>query len=143
MQFQSFSSQSELYAQACELRNKVLRIPIGLDLYDEDLTAESICLHFGFLEAGELIASVMIVPHETQATLRQMCVAPSWQRHGIGTKLIAEVEANLQTRGFQSITLSARTTAAGFYEKLGYQRLGAELISVGIPHVRMAKILDG
>lgn len=144
MQFQSFDTESTLYVQACLLRNAVLRIPIGLDLFDEDLSSESNDLHFGIIEAEQILAYVMIVPTEAaRATLKQMCVNPNSQRQGIGARLIAEVEAELQTLGFQTITMSARTTAVQFYECLGYERTSEEFTKVGIPHVEMEKILDG
>lgn len=48
---------SAAYSAACALRNRVLRLPLGLDLYREDLAAEVSQLHFGLYdEADALLA---------------------------------------------------------------------------------------
>jgi len=44
-------------------------------------------------------------------------------------------------RGFQKITMHARKTAVGFYEKLGYRVCGQEFEEVTIPHYVMEKLL--
>ncbi len=143
MRFQSFDTHSKLYAQACELRNEVLRIPIGLDLFNEDLSGECDALHFGIIEAEQLLAYVMIVPGEAAtASLKQMCVSSDLQRQGIGAKLIFEVEAELQRLNYQTITMNARTSAVQFYESLGYRRTSGEFTNVGIPHYRMEKVFE-
>jgi predicted GNAT family N-acyltransferase len=37
--------------------------------------------------------------------------------------------------------MHARKTAVGFYEKLGYKRIGNEFLEVTIPHYAMEKAL--
>ena len=54
----------------------------------------------------------------------RMAVDPGWQRRGIGTQLIAEVERRLKTLGARSVALLAPRDdqrAVGFYEALGYE----------------------
>jgi hypothetical protein len=129
------------YELARRLREEVLRKPLGLSLTDEDLEGEEHQLHFGLFESsGELVACGVAVPiSRTEARIRQMAVLPSRQGTGLGGRLLEEIENDLRTRGFRTLVLDARTSAAGFYERLGYSALGEEFIHVTIPHIRMSK----
>jgi len=39
------------------------------------------------------------------------------------------------------MVLNARKTAVGFYEKLGYEKIGEEFPEINIPHYKMRKIM--
>ena len=45
MNFRSIDHGSPEYADGCALRHRVLRVPLGLSIYDEDLDAEQSDLH--------------------------------------------------------------------------------------------------
>ena len=132
---------SDDFRAECELRNAVLRVPLGLSLAAEDLSPERQQLHFGwFGPDGDLLACVIAAPlSATQARLRQMAVPREQQAQGHGRKLVQAVEATLARRGIVQWVLHARLTAVGFYAKLGYARVGPVFLEVGIPHVQMEK----
>ncbi len=131
------------FREECELRHRVLRAPLGLNLYEENLDAEKDQVHFGLFDASEkLVACVsVVVLSTTQAKIRQMAVAPEQQGRGCGRKLMQNVESILLTRGLTTLSLHARKTVVGFYEGLGYVAYGEAFIEVGIPHVAMRKLL--
>lgn len=147
--FKVISHGSADYEAALVLRDAVLRRPLGLSVYDQDLAAERSQWHFGLWSARGnseraqgLLACVSAVPlDERRVKLRQMAVAPEQQGRGVGARLVLIVEAWLRDRGTAEVTLHARKTAAGFYAKLGYREAGAEFIEVGIPHTKMTKSL--
>lgn len=140
MEFVEIPWQSELYRQEIELRDKLLRAPLGLSFSEEQLQAEADQWHFGMLDQQRLIACAVIVPlSEQHVKLRQMAVANAQQRSGIGTQLIAQIEATLAQRGIEQIELHAREIAVGFYERLGYAKQGDSFIEVSIPHWKMTK----
>ncbi|WP_417849086.1 GNAT family N-acetyltransferase [Thalassoglobus sp.] len=142
MQFLNFKIDSKWYSHALALRNETLRRPIGLDLFEEDLSREAQYLHFGTIVDEQLVAYVLIVPEDsTGVTLRQMCVAPEFRAQGIGRFLVQQVERFLLNDGVSFIQMAARVPAIPFYEKLGYRCVGEQFLSVGIPHIRMEKIL--
>ena len=142
MQFIQIEWQSELYQHEIELRNRLLRAPLGLIFSEEDLKAESSQLHFGILEGQSLIACAVIVPlSASDAKLRQMAVETSHQGRGIGTKLIRDIESALARRQYRLIELNARDVAVAFYEKLGYRKQGSSFIEVTIPHWKMTKTI--
>jgi len=132
---------TETYRLACLLREEVLRRPLGLTLRDEDVAGEKAQLHFGlFAPDGILIGCVVAVPlSPTDVRIRQMAVSPSHQGRGLGRRLMEELEKTLKARGFRHFVLDARTSAAGFYERLGYTVVGEEFLEVTLPHVRMEK----
>ncbi len=141
LDFRSIVFGSDEYKQTCELRNEVLRLPLGMNLYSEDLALEKEQWHFGLFDNGtELIACVIAVPQASgQAKLRQMAVKARHEGKGIGRRMLLSLEALLAERGVMQLSLHARISAAGFYEKLGYVRSGEPFVEVGIPHIRMEK----
>jgi GNAT superfamily N-acetyltransferase len=141
MTFREIAFGSREYGLECRLREEVLRRPLGLPLSEEDLAGEEHQLHFGLFAPDEdLVACVVAVRlSPTDARVRQMAVSPRHQRKGLGRRMIGKLEANLRARGFRKLVLNARTSAAGFYEKLGYAALGDEYVDTKGPHVRMTK----
>ena len=124
------------------LRNKVLRQPLGLSLYDEDTSGDAKDEIFIALQNENVIGCVMMktINAEVQK-LRQMAVCTDWQSKGIGALLVQKAEAASTQMGIKMISLHAREYAVGFYEKLGYKKEGASFLEVNIPHFAMHKIL--
>ena len=77
----------------------------------------------------------------TCVRLRQMAVLNNLQGKGIGRALMQFAENIARDLGYQRITMHARKTAAGFYQKQGYQLSGEEFEEVTIPHYVMEKFL--
>ena len=140
MQFTEIPWQSDLYRQEIELRLELLRLPLGLTFSQEQLNEEATDLHFGMLQSECLIACAVIVPlSDSLAKLRQMAVATTHQKKGIGASLIRSIESALRDRQFETIELNARDSATGFYEKLGYRKQGSQFVEVSLPHWKMTK----
>jgi GNAT superfamily N-acetyltransferase len=53
-------------------------------------------------------------------------VAPDRQGRGVGRTLLRFAEELARKRGIRELRVSASLTAVGFYERLGYRRVGAE-----------------
>jgi GNAT superfamily N-acetyltransferase len=84
----------------------------------------------------------MLVEEDPQTVrLRQMAVPDEYQGKGIGRALMNFAENLARDRGYRSITMHARKNAAGFYEKMGYKRIGDEFEEITIPHYVMEKVL--
>lgn len=138
MEFVEIGWKSTLYDLEIELRDRLLRAPLGLAFSSEELEAESTELHFALVDQGQVRACAVIVPLSSDlAKLRQMAVHENYQRQGLGSRLIRQIESALQQRGFQVIELNAREEAVNFYQRLGYQTAGDRFIEVGIGHWKM------
>lgn len=134
---------SAAYVQTLQLRHRILRVPLGLDLFAENLAAEKDHRHFSLWQDNSLLACLVIVPlSERKVKLRQMAVNDQYQRRGFGQQLVARVEKQLASEGVNQIELHARVTALPFYLRSGYQSVGEIFIEVGIPHQEMIKMLN-
>lgn len=134
---------SDEYKQEVELRNSILRVPLGLDIYDEDLASENADIHIGAFINDNLAGVLLLVPlTKNTARMRQVAIKEGLQGKGIGKKLVEYSEQAARKEGFKEIELHSRLTAAGFYEKLGYETTSAVFFEIGIPHVEMKKQLE-
>lgn len=130
------------YLQMVQLRNDILRKPLGLSFTPEELEKEKDEVLIGAFEEEKMLGCCMLIREEPGTVrLRQMAVLNSLQGKGIGRALMQFAENIARDRGFKKITMHARKTAIGFYEKLGYEVSGREFMEVTIPHCIMEKNL--
>lgn len=136
------SLQDKDYQQVYNLREEILRKPIGLSLENEDLSGDALDTIFCAMHNGIVIGCLMLHPADSaeQIKFRQMAVAADWQGKGIGQLLIDAAEKHTWETGQSHIVLHARVTAQAFYEKLGYKVTSSVFTEVGIPHVVMEKL---
>ena len=142
MEFGELAFGSPRYAQALDLRYRILRVPLGLEWTEAEIAWEPKERHFALLEEGQVVA--VVVARDLGAgrcKLRQMAVEPERQGSGLGRELLDGVDAWLAADEVKMIELNARDHAVGFYEKQGYRKVGEEFIEVGIPHWKMEKAL--
>lgn len=125
-----------------QLRNDILRRPLGLMFTPEELEKEKHEILIGAFEEEKMLGCCMLVQEELNSVrLRQMAVLNSLQGKGIGRALMQFAENIARDRGYRKITMHARKSAIGFYEKLGYRVSGQEFVEVTIPHFLMEKLL--
>lgn len=133
---------SREYQQMVQLRNDILRRPLGLQFTPEELEKEKEEILIGAFEEEKMLGCCMLIKEAPSSVrLRQMAVLNNLQGKGIGRALMQFAENIARDRGFQKITMHARKTAVGFYEKLGYNVCGQEFEEVTIPHYVMEKLL--
>ena len=106
--------------------------------------------HFGYYLNNQIIGVISIFEINNKQFLvqksfqiRGMAVLPSFQKQGIGEALVKESEKFCTTQKANLIWFNARTTAVGFYQKMGYEIVGSEfeINEVG-PHFLMFKYLS-
>lgn len=77
---------------------------------------------------------------DAEAQIRSMAVEPEWQKKGIGSIIINELEKIATDKGAKYVVLNARDTAIPFYEKHGYRLVEKTITLFGtIPHHIMRK----
>ncbi|MFO0747910.1 MAG: GNAT family N-acetyltransferase [Myxococcota bacterium] len=134
-----------LYLGERRLRWTILRAPLGMPVGSEENAREPECRHFVTLDAeGSVVGCVLWLPErpdERSGRLLQMAVAHDRQGQGLGRALVRGLEAAVHASGFDEVTLHARDTAIGFYERLGYESYGEPFVEVGIPHRHMRRKL--
>jgi predicted GNAT family N-acyltransferase len=130
------------YQQMVNLRNEILRKPLGLSFSAEDLEREKDDILMGAFEDDRLLGCCLLTRMDDGTVrLRQMAVPNSMQGKGVGRALMIFAENIARDLGYRKLCMHARKTAAGFYEKLGYAVAGDEFMEVTIPHYIMEKTL--
>jgi len=130
------------YQDMIQLRNEILRKPLGLVFSAEELEKEKENLLIGAYEDDVMLGCCMLVEEAADAVrLRQMAVLNDLQGKGIGKALMNFAENLARDRGYKKITMHARKNSVGFYEKMGYKRKGIEFEEITIPHYVMEKKL--
>jgi predicted GNAT family N-acyltransferase len=150
MQCRQIEFGSAEYELSLALRHEVLRRPLGLSLSNEDTKNDAGQWHFALFAEdqyqgqgqGQLLACLVVNPlSPLKVKLRQMAVAPDCQRQGLGQLLVKATENFLRNRNVQTVELHARSSATGFYQRLGYEPSGPVFSEVGIDHQKMWKQL--
>jgi ribosomal protein S18 acetylase RimI-like enzyme len=133
---------SKEYHQMVNLRNEILRKPLGLTFTDVELAIEINEILIAAFEDEKMLGCCMLVDEgERHCRLRQMAVLNTVQGKGIGRALMTFAENIARDRGYRKITMHARKTALGFYERIGYKVNGDEFAELSIPHYIMSKSL--
>ena len=139
-----------LYAQAVDLRTRVLLAPIGYtiqDYYDMAPGREERCEQFVAVfdhpTGARVVASATLLPptpgsDERFGKVQQVCVDPQRQNEGIGRKLMMAIEA----RAFGDLNLPglychAQLVAIPFYDRLNWTVASDLFNEAGIKHRRM------
>lgn len=132
--------QSPEYLETVELRERILRIPLGLKFDQQELDLEGNQFHVAAFLDGKIAGCLALVPVGTKTLkMRQVAVDSGVQGQGIGTRLVSYSEEFAIKKGFCRIELHARKEAKRFYDDLAYTTLGDEFTEVGIPHYKMEK----
>jgi GNAT superfamily N-acetyltransferase len=130
------------YQQMIQMRLDILRKPLGLTFTPDELEKEKNEVLIGAFEDEKMLGCCMLVKEaESTCRLRQMAVLNNLQGKGIGRALMNFAENIARDLGYKKLTMHARKTAIGFYEKLGYRTSGEEFLEVTIPHYIMEKQL--
>jgi predicted GNAT family N-acyltransferase len=133
---------SNEYQMMINLRDEVLRKPLGLSFKKEDLEKEKDDILIGSFDDEKLLGCCLLTRVDSQTVrLRQMAVGRNLQGKGIGESIIRFAETLARDQGYRKMTMHARATAIGFYERCGYTICSEEFEEVTIPHKIMEKWL--
>lgn len=137
-----YDYNSSYYMQELMLRNKILRQPLGMNLYDEDLSKDKSDIHIGAFSEGKLVGCLLLSKLGSDTIkMRQVAVDTIEQKGGIGSQMVRFSEEWARKNNYFKITMHARKSAVAFYEKHGYMTIGNEFHEVSVPHFKMVKTL--
>lgn len=124
--------------ETIKLRDKVLRKPLGLVFFAEQLQKEKDDVHIAAYLDDKLVGCLLL--HQSSNThlkMRQVAVDPDCQKKGVGNQMIVFCHAYGRANNFNVIYCHARDTAKLFYEKNGYEVIGDSFEEVGLKHWKM------
>ena len=128
-----------------KLRWRVLRAPWSQPRGSEKDDREDEAIHAALWDGSGAAVAVgrVHLNSATEAQIRFMAVDPSWARKGLGSKILAELEASAAALGAQTVVLNSRQEAQEFYRRNGYDVVGeANTLFGAIAHLRMEKKLS-
>lgn len=134
------NTDSELYRQATDLRYELFfeehGLPKDILFDDKELSSK----HIAISDDNTLIAyGRLSALNEDDFQISQMVVSSKYQSQGFGSELLSNLIRVAIINGAKSITLNARVTALGLYEKHGFIKNGSvfKSKSTGVPHIQM------
>jgi YbgC/YbaW family acyl-CoA thioester hydrolase len=71
------------------------------------------------------------------AKIGRMAVLQPLRGSQLGAQVLKELIEAARSRHFERVILHAQSSAAGFYERAGFERLGPEFEEAGLAHVKM------
>lgn len=74
-------------------------------------------------------------------TIGRIAVIREWRQKSVGRAVMDTLESHARQLNAIAVELSAQCSAAGFYEKLGYVRIGDIYMDQFCPHIKMRKYL--
>ncbi len=142
--YRRISTADPVYEAEKDLRNRALRLPLGLTLSDSDLRGEDSQIHLIAVDdARKVVGCVLLVnPGDGTVRVRQMAVDECCRGLGIGAGLMAQAEKAAREMHVSKVIMHARLYARGFYERLGYRAASDVFTEVTIPHITMEKTLE-
>ena len=143
MPIKQIDHSTKEYRQMVDLRNDILRKPLGLFLKKEELEKEREDILIGAFEEDKMLGCCLLTKVDNDnVRLRQMAVQNNLQGKGIGATMLNYAENVARDAGYKNMVMHARKTAIHFYEKLGYKITSDEFIEITIPHFIMEKRLS-
>lgn len=130
---------SEDFKPCLALRMEVFveeqNVPVEEELDDLD----EVATHFlATDESGTPLGTARVYEAGEIGKIGRVCVVKSQRGTGLGARLIAACLDEIRTRPrLTQAKLGAQTHAIGFYERFGFEVIGAEYMDGGIPHQDM------
>ena len=132
--------------KALKIRREVFveehNVPENIELDEFDIL-EASCMHFLALcdnkPIGTLRANLTI---KDTVKIQRFCLLPEHRKSGFGKQLLEFAEEVLLKQGYKYFFLEAKFSVHPFYEKCGYKKAIAIFYEVGVPHVKMEKLVQ-
>tara|TARA_R110001583_G_scaffold69_2_gene854 strand:- start:31715 stop:32629 length:915 start_codon:yes stop_codon:yes gene_type:complete len=131
--------------QYYQLRWKILRKPWGKQQGSEQDEFEQQAIHKMVInDQGEVLAVGRLEKMDKyQGKIRFMAVSEAAQGQGLGQEIIKALEQQASQLGMKEMSLNARESAVGFYQKLGYKNVKfSHILFDEIKHYTMVKKLS-
>lgn len=134
---------SPAYLETLELRNRVMRLPLGLNIHDEDFSFEQNCVLYAAFDGEQVIGMGSMSREGDTCKVEYLCVDTAIQSRGLGRQLLEALEGAAREQDAAHICLDARVTAQHFYERAGYHTVGEIFLLSYAPveHILMEKDL--
>jgi len=145
MEFEYIDTSHELYSEAKEIRMECFFAGMKnahelINDKNENEGLHLICIG----ESRTVLGTGRLNIKHSTGIISQMAIKPKHQKSGIGKEILNHLLLKCKKMRLETIELSARETAIGFYEKYGFKPIGSKYPSqkTGIIHQKMVKIMQ-
>lgn len=109
--------------------------------YDE---IDKIAKHIVIYDNEKAVATCRVFwcGKENSYHVGRIAVLKEYRGTGLGRMIMTEAENLTKSLGGKTLKLGGQLRAAGFYDKIGYERCGDEYLDEGYPHIPFVKYLD-
>ncbi|MGA3353229.1 MAG: ribosomal protein S18-alanine N-acetyltransferase [Acidimicrobiales bacterium] len=109
------------------IERRIFPSPWSIGLYTSEIAQPATRAYYVALVGSELVgyAGMMVVVGEAHVT--NIGVAPDWQRHGVGRRLLLQLAREARARSAQHLTLEVRVSNLGaqaLYHEFGFVPAG-------------------
>ena len=140
LMFRVVEYATEEYKEALQLKDDVMRKPLGLCLSEDDVKFDNKRIHIGGYIENELVCGCSFgIIHKKMGHIFSVYVKQSCQNQGIGQQLMAFAEDYAKQSGVARLYVEGRKTAKNFYLKCGFRPCGSEYVDMNIIHQDMKK----
>lgn len=140
--FKIISHNTPKYFAAVNLREDILRKPLGLTFAPDEFDKEKDHIQIAGFKDDEVVATAVLVSKGMCIyKMQRVAVKSDLANTGIGSKMMAFCENHARALGAKSIYCHARDSAVSFYLKNGYIAEGNYFIETTIVHLKMIKAL--
>src|SRR5665647_1822185 len=109
IQIREIKYGSEEYKKELKLRDEVLRKPLGMNLYIENLEGEKHDTHIGAFIDNNLVGVLILTKlNREDIKMRQFAVDEVFRAHKIDTEMVNYAEEYSRNNGYSTIVLNAR-----------------------------------
>ncbi len=146
MEIDSIKFERVEFAEIADLRYAVLCAGLPRDAANFPGDLDSTTVHLAAKDGLVVVACATVLVNQWEGRsacqLRGMAVDPGYQKCGLGGRLLAEIERVAVESGVGLIWANARTPAAEFYRKNGWEIVSEmfEIPTAG-PHFTMVRKL--
>ncbi len=120
-----------------KIRRDVFVLEQGVSEEEEFDEFDSLSRHFlGFYEMIPC-GTARFRTTEKGIKLERFCVLPPYRNRSVGKNLVLRLVDEAKLNNPLEMYLHAQTQALGFYEKLGFSRVGNSFLEANIEHVKM------
>lgn len=125
------------FEMVADIRRRVFIEEQNVPSAEEWDAIDSLATHLVLLRGGEALGTLRFSPDEGWLHIGRMAILPAHRGQGLGKALMEKCLGQGRRLGFARAYVNAQTDKCGFYEKMGYGRVGDEFMDAGIPHCRM------
>lgn len=106
---------------------------------DEFDNTDEICLHFVLFKDNTAAATGRMFTEDNGKSyhIGRVAVLKEYRAFHFGATIMKEMIKKAKALGAQKVILSAQCRASGFYEKLGFKKIGEIYMDEYCPHIKM------